>query len=632
MMDVGFDVVASSGAGAHFRLFAPRPAGDGGPDLVTFADDPGSSRAAVLLGRLFDRDVLAAGLPGGGPCQAVSDAALALAVYRHQGAAGLARLEGEFALAAWDGVDRRLVVARDPLGSWPLYWARGAAGLAVSTRLRALAGWRGDETPDPDFLAWFLMTTPGGVELPGEQTAYRGVGRVLPGAILALDASGRSETLRRWDWEDGVPDLAALTPREAGARFAELFRHAVRRRIGRGSIAAHLSGGMDSSSVVCVARDLIAEGAGRSPLATLSLVYRGLGLAGEREPIDLVLDQGGPIAPHLLEADDALDFRWFDDDLPAHDEPYAGLFRLALERRLVEGARDAGATAVLTGAGADDRLDGHRLHIADRLRQGRWMAALREARRWARADNRGLASVLYHHGLAPILPVATCDGLGPLVRGGYGRWPKPGIYSIPPWIRPGFARSHHLRAKGLQIARCGRGMPAERASDLWALQAAVGDWSSWYLAAPLGLHTSHPFLDPALLRFCLGLPCDVRQVPGVKKPVLQEAMCEVLPEPIRTRYVKRSFNAVYWTGLVRHLPHLEAMVRGSRIHELGLLDARLLIEAMRQHAVGIGTAMAGGRINSTLALIAWFDQWERSAQGRVASRPGPLRSAGPDSP
>jgi asparagine synthase (glutamine-hydrolysing) len=273
-------------------------------------------------------------------------------------------------------------------------------------------------------------------------------------------------------------------------------------------------------------------------------------------------------------------------------------------------------TTVLTGAGADDRLDGNRLHIADLLRRGRCVAALGEARRWARADNKAVATILFHHGVAPILPTPVCDGLGPLVRGGYGRWPKPGAFAIPPWIRPGFARSHHLWSKGLQIARWGRGTPAERASDLWALQTAVGDWSSWYLAAPLGIHISHPFLDQALLRFCLGLPHAVRQVPGVKKPVLQEAMRGVLPEPIRTRRVKRGFNAAYWTGLARHLPHLEAMVHGSRIHELGLLDARRLIEAMHQHAVGIGTAMAGGRINVTLALIAWFDQWARSAPGQ----------------
>jgi len=134
------------------------------------------------------------------------------------------------------------------------------------------------------------------------------------------------------------------------------------------------------------------------------------------------------------------------------------------------------------------------------------------------------------------------------------------------------------------------------------------DWTSWYLAAPRGIHTSHPFCDPRLTAFCLGLARDVRQRPGVVKPLLVSAMKGVLPDPIASRRVKQGFNDVYWEGLARSLPKLEEMVRGARIRDLGLFDERSLIRAMRQHAVGIGTLMAGSRINSSLALIAWYDR------------------------
>ena len=75
------------------------------------------------------------------------------------------------------------------------------------------------------------------------------------------------------------------------------------------------------------------------------------------------------------------------------------------------------------------------------------------------------------------------------------------------------------------------------------------------------------------------------------------------------RRVKQGFNDVYWGGLARSLPKLEEMVRGARIRDLGLFDEGSLIRAMRQHAVGIGEViMAGSRINSSLALIAWYDR------------------------
>ena len=89
----------------------------------------------------------------------------------------------------------------------------------------------------------------------------------------------------------------------------------------------------------------------------------------------------------------------------------------------------------------------------------------------------------------------------------------------------------------------------------------------------------------------------------------------VLPDPIASRRVKQGFNDVYWGGLARSLPKLEEMVRGSHIRDLGLFDEGSLIRAMRQHAVGIGDVMAGDRINSSLALIAWYDRVNEDLRG-----------------
>jgi asparagine synthase (glutamine-hydrolysing) len=106
----------------------------------------------------------------------------------------------------------------------------------------------------------------------------------------------------------------------------------------------------------------------------------------------------------------------------------------------------------------------------------------------------------------------------------------------------------------------------------------------------------------------MGLPRDVKEIPGMVKPVLQTGMRGVLPEAIRTRRDKRSFNDIYWLGLSKHLPQLEVMVRNSRISELDVFDGSQLIQVMRQATVGIGDMPAISRINTTLALIAWFDQ------------------------
>jgi asparagine synthase (glutamine-hydrolysing) len=119
---------------------------------------------------------------------------------------------------------------------------------------------------------------------------------------------------------------------------------------------------------------------------------------------------------------------------------------------------------------------------------------------------------------------------------------------------------------------------------------------------------AHPFRDPRLIRFALGLPPSVRCDPLRRKPQLEEATRGILPEPIRTRREKRGFDDVYGRGLARNLGSLERLVEASPAHELGILDKAELVRAMRQASMGMGGVEARERIDKTLALVAWLDQ------------------------
>lgn len=607
-MRVGFDVLASIEEDTQFRLFESHKSDATRPPLVTFARDHQSGTAAVLLGHLCYQDEILSKLPQSMTQSCTSDAAIALAIYRYIGRKGLEELEGEFSVVVWDGALRQLFALRDPLGSWPLFWRVLRTGVAVSTSLRPLRDLLPDTSLDLDFMAQFIMCPSQGVELPTERTPFNEIKRVLPGTMLTISSTGQVESHRWWDWTSSLSGNDSVTLEEAGEQYAQLFKQAVLQRVQRGRIAAHLSGGMDSSSVVCVARDWMLSGIGEPHLHTMSSVYKRPTLVGERAYAQMVIEQGGPVEAHFIEADEALDFLWFSENIPYHDEPYAGLVRLGMEKLLIDTAHQLGADTILTGLGSDELLAAKGLRIADLLRRGQWLAALNEASRLAQASNQGVGSILYRCGIEPAWPILMRDGIGPFLRHGFGRWPNLGTFSIPPWVLPEFARSYKMQSIGIENARRIYGSPAELSVDLCAIQGSVGDWSGWYLAAPRGMHNSHPFRDSRLLSFCLGLPRAVKEIPGMPKPVLQTAMQGVLPETIRTRRDKKSFNDIYWLGLSKHLPQLEAMVRTSQINDLGVFDADQLIQVMRQAAVGIGNVPASCRINPTLALIAWFDQ------------------------
>lgn len=597
----------------RFQLHDAEVNAFGRASLVSVARDEARKSVALVLGQLFYRNDLARRLPQGTVGREVSDAELALAVYVQRGAAGLEELEGEFAVVFWDGAERRLLALRDPFGAWPLFWTSHDGGVTISSRLRTLAQTLPAHDLDLEFLAEFLVTPFGRAELPTERTAFQGIQRVRPGTVVAFGLGGRVETRRYWDWSSRIEPGSALRREEAGERLAELLRTAVRERVQRGPVAAQLSGGMDSTAVACLARDLMAAGDAAGPLHTLSLVYDRPSLAGERAYIEEALRQGGPVEPHLIQGEAAADYEWFQKGVPAHDEPFTGLRCLETFRVFVEAADRLGAATTMTGLGADEILECAPDHIADLLRTGRWLSAWRETCRWAQAWNRGAWSVLAPYGLLPLAPALVCRGPWGLVRGRSTNLADLAWTSVPWWIRPTFAKQHGLAARGTAVVRRLYGKPTTRSLQLFSLEATAGDWARWYLAGPNGMNITHPFRDPRVVAFTLGLPLDIKATPGQRKPLLQAATRGILPEAIRTRRQKRGFDDIYGLGLGRNLTSLERLVRASPLQDMGILDHEQLIGGMRQAAAGIGDAHAREHIDRALGLIGWLGQRQKTS-------------------
>lgn len=605
-MRTGFEVTARSSEPAAFHYHCSTPTNSNQYPLITFAQDSMTQTAVILMGRLYscpDFSRSHAVIPVSG---FASDAALALACFQQQGIQGLTQLEGEFALVLFDLQQRKILALRDPLGSYPLYWCSCKDTVYISTNLRQLAQ-QIQAGINPGFLASFLTFPYACVELATEQTAFTNIHRVLPGKLLALQPTGQSTVLWSWDWIQQIPNLGTIQTDEADARFLQLFRQVTHDRIRSESFAAHLSGGRDSSSIVCILDQLLAANDSTQNLHTLSLVYQMSSLAGEKQYIQMVIDQSKSICPHFVNGDAALDFDWFTSHhVPEHDEPYAGLFHLAMERVLVDTAHQLGVTTILGGGGAELVTEGNRMYLADLMYQGHWLTMVQQAHRWAQAQNQSFSTVLFRFAIEPLLVLPLQTTLARL-QNRCGQFPKLGLFDLPPWIRPEFVKSYALHDRIWATVCEMRQYPVEQSSTLLGLRSAVGNWASWYLGAPLGVRITHPFLDPRLVTFCLGLPRALREEPGIKKPVLHRTMQGILPKPIRTRQFQPSFNHVYWKGLSQNLVSLEAMVQQSQIDKLGIFDKSKLISAMRQQAAGVGDARSGNQINLALALIAWIE-------------------------
>jgi asparagine synthase (glutamine-hydrolysing) len=620
-MKVGFAVVAQ-GHKVEFQLFGDNPSNR--PLLVSYAS--ASDVRAVLMGRLYYRDELRERLrQAGNPQPPQADAELVLESYRQFGQDGIERLEGDFALVVWDRAKRRLYSSREAMGGYPIYWLHRGETVAIATGLRPLVELLPGHSLNLDFLGEMLMLPNMEIDY-FEGTVFDGIRRLVPGWSIDVDlAQGAVARREFWKWPQRIVSPGNDRPTDIAAHYGELLRRSVRERL-RGCMAAHFSGGMDSTSVALLAAEELHR-QGRS-LHALSLVYRDLSnLDAETPYLEEALKKPG-IVPHRIDADDILDYDFFRD-MPLHDEPISGLYRFGLQAALVRKAVEVGADTVFTGLGADEALAVEPFYIADLLRRGSLATGCVEASRWAEAQNTNAWWILCRYGLGPLMPAWTQAGIKAFFRGGYADWKGQNFFTIGPWVQRDFARRAQLRSRALEHQRQ-RFKSSGSVVNSEALATAryfCGDSVRYTLSAPVGIVDAHPFRDLRVFSYGLGIRANVRPVPGVQKPILAEAMRDILPASIRQRRLKTHYNSVYYTGLARNQVYLEELIRASTVDELGLFDKECLLGCLREAALGVSSQQGSISLDNTLSIIKWLDllpQW-------LARRPEPVRVIHSDS-
>ena len=299
----------------------------------------------------------------GHPFRTGSDTEVILAAYAAWGPACLNRFNGMWAFALWQEAGRELFLARDRFGVKPLYTATTPDGtFAFASEIKALAV-AGVVAFQPDPLAVAAYVAQGRYpSASAGATFWTGV-RAVPAAHYALVSSPTWSVQRYWDLPTAAG--AASGEAEATAAYRALFDDAVRLRL-RADVAVGtcLSGGLDSSSIVAVAGELMQREHAVSlerlgdHQQTFSAVYDESGRWDERPHIAPVLERTGAAGNMVVPTATQL---WTDlDRLIWHqDEPFAGTSIFA--QWCVMGlARERGVTVLLDGQGADEVLGGYR--------------------------------------------------------------------------------------------------------------------------------------------------------------------------------------------------------------------------------------------------------------------------------
>lgn len=239
-------------------------------DLSPQGNQPMSSADGRLVivfnGEIYNFQKLRAELERSGVSfRTKTDTEVILALYQQRGIACLDQLNGMFAFAVWDVIEKTLFLARDRIGKKPLYYYHpGGDRLAFASEIKSLLQLPCVEreiepTALPDFLTYLYIPEP--------KTIYRNIFKLPPAHYMVLRLGGVPQIGEYWDID--FSRRRSCSPAEAEAALLELLMDStISRMISDVPLGAFLSGGVDSSAVVA----LMAE-ASRGPVLTCSIGF-----------------------------------------------------------------------------------------------------------------------------------------------------------------------------------------------------------------------------------------------------------------------------------------------------------------------------------------------------------------------
>ncbi len=195
-----------------------------------------------------------------------SDTEVIVHAYEQWGVECVKRFNGMFAFAVCDTNRDVLFCARDRVGIKPFYYTLKDGGFAFASEIKALlAGGHAGRQPSDDGLRQYLTFQ----FCLHDMTMFKDVKKLSPGHTLLIKGGGKPVISKYWDIEFDIDE-------EHDAdwfvdKVIWLFEDAVRLRLRADvPLGAHLSGGLDSSAVVGLARMLLGE----APIKTFTGAFR----------------------------------------------------------------------------------------------------------------------------------------------------------------------------------------------------------------------------------------------------------------------------------------------------------------------------------------------------------------------
>lgn len=462
--------------------------------------------------------------------------------------AALDRLTGMFAVAIWNSERRELVCARDPFGEKPLYWSHDTDGFVFASEIRALLAARPQlgrhrDRAISEYLAFGSLPS-------GEETFFDGI-KQLPAAHVLLLRGSRVEVRRYWS-----PQRIEVPTdfQSAAGELRELLHQSIRLRLRSDvPIGTSLSGGVDSSAIVCLAGEIAGDHRRHAFTARFPGFERD-----EWRYAHASAQAAGVVEHHSIEPT-GQDLLADLESLVAFQEEPFGSSSIYAQWRVMSAARDAGVTVLLDGQGADELFGGYRgsngwaMRAGGLTRLAQGLASRHDRRDllWALGADFAPGALRRAHRRRRATPYAAPDVK--TEAAGAAVPPHPADVTSP-LARELFRQTFHTSLPGLLRY-------ADRNSMAHSREVRL------------------PFLDRRIAEFAFSLPSDFIYRDGATKAVLREAVRGIVPDMVLNRRDKVGYETpqAQWLTEPRFVERirnmlLDASARRRAIYSTDLID------------------------------------------------------------
>jgi asparagine synthase (glutamine-hydrolysing) len=520
------------------------------------------------------------------------DVSIAASAYERWGTSCLAMLVGDWALSIWDPHDRSIVLAKDPVGTRPLYYSVDRNEVVWSSLLDPLVLFAGRGLKlDEEYIAGWFTYFPA-----AHLTPYLGIQSVPPSSFVRL-ANGTQRICKYWDF-DPCKRIRYRTDAEYEEHFRAVFRESVRRRLRSDSpILAELSGGMDSSSIVCMADSIIAQESSEAPrLDTLSYFNDSEPNWNERPYFTRVEQRRGRAGFHIdLGAPDPclfeIECKQFQ---PAPGSRSRGN-QAAAERAAI--IRSGGYRVVLSGTGGDEVTGGVPSPIselADLIATARLRVLARQLRVWALAKRKPWFHLLFEAASKFFPPVVV---------------PVPNHRKPPRWLHPNFAHRYRFALAGYESRLKLFGPLPSFQENVATLGALRRQLACHALPSDPAYEKSYAYLDRDLLEFLYAMPREQLVRPGQRRSLMRRALVGIVPEEILNRrrkaYVSRAPLAAFSQGHAQLTELGNCMLAAS----LGILNPQRFANTLQRAQQGLEVPTV--TLLRTIELEIWLRGLQR---------------------